>query len=108
MRAITFTNSAASAAQVSWVVDRDTEIHAIVSTTGFLVSSDPSATVANTITSPAATGWNDTFQICAATIMNTSGGLKIPLSKDSKIYVNFSGKCVATLWLEDIAQPTLS
>jgi hypothetical protein len=100
MRSIIFQNSAASAVTLAWTVDSDCTIEAFSSPTNqWLLSDNPSATVAVDLLAPTSTRAVENLFISSGSF---STGLNIPLSKGNKIYLASSAaKGSAILMLED-------
>jgi len=103
VRQINFTNSTAIIAQQSWTVDKDCLLSQVeVMTAGAVVSCDPTLTVANTVTTPLASGWDDGFRVAVSTSFQLIA-LNFLLAKGTKIFCAFAAsKGFVTLYLEDI------
>ncbi len=101
MRLISYTNSAAATAQVLWTADADTVVSSIFFSVASTLSKDPAVTHALWFTSPAVTGWNDSYSFGtnAGGVFMTN--IQLPISAGDRVYCNFSGKGVVTLYLTD-------
>jgi hypothetical protein len=105
VRTILFQNNVASIAQFTWVVDSDVVLVLAVSTGSVLISSDPMLTQAlyTTPTELISIGKDIIVTPCWSSSLTSPPQLNIPLSKDSRLFVNFTaskGSCV--LFVEDV------